>query len=169
MHRQTSHKSVPKAHKPTHAKKITKAPRTAAKARITTRRVRPSAPIQTSANLTSQHHQPRKIALHTHSTRPFSSGDSGEGQSRQLKMTELITQDFQPTYLKIDDTSGGCGAFYQITVVSTQFEGKMTLARHRAVQTTLKDIIPQIHGLNLFTHTPAQWEQKVASTPPGSV
>ena len=75
-------------------------------------------------------------------------------------MVNLITQDFQPTYLKINDTSGGCGAFYQITVVSDKFQGKMTLARHRAVQTTLKDIIPLIHGLNLFTFTPQQWEEK---------
>eukprot|EP00461_Guttulinopsis_vulgaris_P003056 UN03057 len=57
--------------------------------------------------------------------------------------------------------------FYQITVVSDQFQGKLTLARHRAVQTVLKDIIPQIHGLNLYTHTPQQWEELTKSKDTG--
>lgn len=80
-------------------------------------------------------------------------------EQRQWEMKTLITDSLSPTHLDIRDTSGGCGAFYQITVVSSQFEGKMTLGRHRMVQTVLKDIIPQMHGLNLFTHTPKQWDE----------
>lgn len=94
---------------------------------------------------------PFSISKHSFSSAP-------EEEPRDILMHKLITKDFSPLFIDIKDTSGGCGAFYQITVVSEAFQGKLTLARHRAVQTTLKDIIPHIHGLNLFTHTPKQWE-----------
>jgi stress-induced morphogen len=109
-----------------------------------------NSPISNKTSFLSKN-APFSISKHSFSSAP-------EEESRDILMHKLITKDFSPLFIDIKDTSGGCGAFYQITVVSEAFQGKMTLARHRAVQTTLKDIIPHIHGLNLFTHTPKQWE-----------
>lgn len=82
-----------------------------------------------------------------------------ESQQRQATMNVLLENAFKPQHINIKDVSGGCGAFYHILVVSELFTGKMTLHRHRAVQSALKDVIPEMHGLTLFTYTPAQYEK----------
>jgi stress-induced morphogen len=46
---------------------------------------------------------------------------------------------------------GGCGSFYAITIASRDFAGKPTVAAHRMVNETLKDVIAGIHGLQLKT------------------
>ncbi len=38
------------------------------------------------------------------------------------------------SHLEVIDTSGGCGASFNVMVVSPQFEGKNLLARHRMVR-----------------------------------
>ena len=82
-----------------------------------------------------------------------------ESEQRQNAMKILLENQFSPTHLNIKDVSGGCGAFYHILIVSDKFAGKLTLARHRQVQTTLKDIIPEMHGLTLFTYTTQQYDK----------
>ena len=52
----------------------------------------------------------------------------------------------------------GCGAFFSIRVVSEEFQGKATLARHRLVKKLLAEEIADIHGLTLETLTPAQYK-----------
>ncbi|PWZ34305.1 Protein BOLA2 [Zea mays] len=44
-----------------------------------------------------------------------------------------ITSALSPSNLVVTDTSGGCGASYEIEVVSEKFEGKRLLERHRMV------------------------------------
>lgn len=56
-----------------------------------------------------------------------------------------------PSSLEVEDTSGGCGTFFSISISSSQFEGKSTLQQHKLVQEVLKEEIPQIHGLTLKT------------------
>ncbi|KAG8713225.1 hypothetical protein FRC11_012912 [Ceratobasidium sp. 423] len=65
---------------------------------------------------------------------------------------------FEPTHLEIQDTSNGCGENYAVVIVSKAFEGKMTLARHRAVNELLKNEISQMHAFSQKTYTPQQWE-----------
>lgn len=49
----------------------------------------------------------------------------------------------------VQDTSGGCGASFSVSVVSPKFEGMKLIARHRAINTALKEEISQIHALQI--------------------
>jgi len=66
-------------------------------------------------------------------------------------------------HLEIIDMSNGCGENYAVIIVSEQFEGKMTLARHRLVNELLKDQIAQMHAFSQKTLTPKQWEKEQAN------
>ncbi|KAM0917227.1 hypothetical protein ACQ4PT_009658 [Festuca glaucescens] len=62
-----------------------------------------------------------------------------------------------PTHLVVTDTSGGCGASYEIEVVSDKFEGKRLLERHRMVNTALAPHMAEIHAVSIKKAlTPAQ-------------
>jgi stress-induced morphogen len=43
--------------------------------------------------------------------------------------------------------------------VSPVFEKKMTLARHRLVNTALKDEIARLHAFSQKSYTPEEWEK----------
>lgn len=59
---------------------------------------------------------------------------------------------------------GDDGAHFEAIVVSAGFEGKPTVARHRAVYATLGGRMGgDIHALALKTLTPQQWAQRAAS------
>lgn len=68
-------------------------------------------------------------------------------------------------HISCDDVSGGCGAKFDLVVVSTLFEGKPLLARHREVQTILAEEMKSIHALTIKALTPAQYEAKKAAVP----
>jgi stress-induced morphogen len=55
------------------------------------------------------------------------------------------------------DQSDGCGSKFDLVLVSTTFEGKPLLARHRAVNGALASEIAAIHALTMKTYTPEQW------------
>ncbi|KAI0710369.1 bola-like protein [Fomitopsis betulina] len=61
-------------------------------------------------------------------------------------------------HLDIIDQSNGCGENYAVFVVSSAFEGKNTLARHRFINDVLKDQIAQMHAFSQKTLTPKQYE-----------
>jgi acid stress-induced BolA-like protein IbaG/YrbA len=55
------------------------------------------------------------------------------------------------------DVSGADGVHFEATVVSSQFAGKLPLARHRLVYATLGDLMGgAIHALALKTLTPEE-------------
>ena len=56
--------------------------------------------------------------------------------------------------VNVQDTSGGCGAFFSIYVVSPVFEGKRIIEQHRMVKDLLKEEVVQLHGLTIATATP---------------
>jgi stress-induced morphogen len=58
------------------------------------------------------------------------------------------------------DESDGCGAKFSVIVVSSVFEGKPLLARHRLVNEILQEELKSIHALSIKAWTPEQWEQK---------
>ncbi|PVI00542.1 bola-like protein [Periconia macrospinosa] len=64
------------------------------------------------------------------------------------------------THVEIEDLSGGCGQMYEAIIVSPQFAKKTTLARHRLVNSSLKDEIAAIHAWTPKCHTPEEWEKK---------
>ncbi|KAG5644572.1 hypothetical protein DXG03_008146 [Asterophora parasitica] len=73
----------------------------------------------------------------------------------QLQGEELIvaklTDKFQPSQLKVQDVSGGCGSFYAITIASEAFKGLSIVKQHKLVTETLKKEIEGIHGLQIKT------------------
>ena len=68
-----------------------------------------------------------------------------------------ITSSLSPSSLVVTDTSGGCGASYEIEEVSEKFEGKRLLERHRMVNTALAPHMAEIHAVSIKKAlTPAQ-------------
>ena len=55
---------------------------------------------------------------------------------------------------------GGCGQAFNATIVSSQFENKNSLARHRLVNSTLKAEIAAIHAWTPKCITPQEWRMK---------
>ncbi|KAH9993058.1 bola protein [Russula vinacea] len=74
------------------------------------------------------------------------------------ELEAAIRAAIQVTHVNVEDNSGGCGEKYSVLIVSKDFEGKTTLARHRIVNEVLKTQIAQIHAFTQKTLTPQQWE-----------
>lgn len=60
----------------------------------------------------------------------------------------------------VSDTVCDGGAKLELLVVSSKFEGKSPLARHRLVNAALADLMEGIHALTIQAWTPAQYETK---------
>lgn len=82
------------------------------------------------------------------------SGVTMEALEKKLK------EQLGATFVEIEDMSGGCGQMFQAIIVSPQFAKKTTLARHRLVNTALKEEIAAIHAWTPKCHTPEEWEKK---------
>lgn len=69
---------------------------------------------------------------------------------------------FEPSYIKVEDQSSGCGAKLELTIVSSKFKGKALLQRHRLVHSVVKDegYMDSIHALTIHAYTDEQWEKK---------
>jgi len=54
----------------------------------------------------------------------------------------------------------GDGTHFDALIVSTEFEGKSLIERHKLVYSVLGDAMKErIHALSLKTFTPEQWEK----------
>ena len=58
---------------------------------------------------------------------------------------------------------GGCGQMFQAMIVSPQFEKKNTLARHRLVNSALREEIKAIHAWTPKCFTPGEWAKREGS------
>ncbi|KAG9151724.1 hypothetical protein Leryth_002010 [Lithospermum erythrorhizon] len=75
-----------------------------------------------------------------------------------------LNSKLNPFRLEVIDTSGGCGASFNIEIVSEQFEGKRLLERHRIVNAALAEEMKEIHALSIpKALTPEQWKQQQES------
>ncbi|MEM7008477.1 MAG: BolA/IbaG family iron-sulfur metabolism protein [Thermodesulfobacteriota bacterium] len=55
----------------------------------------------------------------------------------------------------------GDGTHFEALIVSTEFEGKSLIERHKLVYSVLGDAMKErIHALSLKTFTPEQWEKQ---------
>jgi len=54
----------------------------------------------------------------------------------------------------VTDTSGGCGASFEVSCVSHAFAGKSLLQRHRLVNDALRAEMPSIHALSIKKAVP---------------
>ena len=88
--------------------------------------------------------------------------------STRERIEERLRQEFRPAHLEIADESdkhaghpgaAGGGGHYQVTIVSSSFEGKTLLEQHRMVNTALKEMMgAEIHALALKTVPQSEWE-----------
>jgi len=79
------------------------------------------------------------------------------------ELEAIIKERLQATYCEVVDQSGGCGAKYEVKIVSKLFEGVPLLQRHRLVNEALKEEIAQMHAFSQKTFTPEQWEKQKSS------
>ena len=75
-------------------------------------------------------------------------------------MSGICSKSLKTTYLLILTSLGGCGQMFEAIIVSPAFEKKTTLARHRLVNTTLKEEIAAIHAWTPKCFTPDEWSKK---------
>lgn len=68
-----------------------------------------------------------------------------------------LTERLGAIHVEVEDMSGGCGQAFQAIIVSPQFDKKTLLARHRLVNSALKDEIAAIHAWTPKCYTPEQW------------
>lgn len=57
-------------------------------------------------------------------------------------------------------TPGGCGQSFEAVIVSTQFNKKTLLQRHRMVNSAIKDEVAAIHAWTPKCFTPEEFERK---------
>lgn len=86
--------------------------------------------------------------------------------SRYEQIQSLLTEAFSPVFLEIlnesDNHAGPPGreSHFRVRVVSSSFDGKNLVARHRLVNQALASLLTPkgIHALAIEAYTPAQWE-----------
>ena len=75
---------------------------------------------------------------------------------------KLEACELQPEFVRMIDTSDGCGSKFEAIIVSAKFDGMALLERQKSVNAVLADDMPGIHALSMKTWTPAQYEKKKA-------
>jgi len=83
----------------------------------------------------------------------------------QAIIEQKLTDDFQPDHLEVINEShkhnvpAGSESHFRVVMVSSAFNARNALARHRMVNKTLvNELANKIHALALRLHTPEQWE-----------
>lgn len=76
------------------------------------------------------------------------------------ELQEKLLKELEATHVEVEDTSDGCGAKFNAVIVSSKFEGKPLLQRHRMVNSILEEEIKSIHAFSQKTLTPEQWEKQ---------
>jgi BolA protein len=94
----------------------------------------------------------------------------------QANIEAKITDALSPEFLEVANESHmhnvppDSESHFKVTVVSTEFDGKMLVARHRILNQLLKDELDgPVHALSLNTLTPEEWQEKngaVRKSPP---
>ncbi|KAM4631690.1 bolA-like protein 2 [Discoglossus pictus] len=86
---------------------------------------------------------------------------AGDGAISSESLREKLRRELQAEHVEVEDTSPNhCSTSFKVLVVSTVFEGKPLLARHRLVNGCLSEELKEIHAFEQKNYTPAQWEQE---------
>ncbi|KAJ3373207.1 hypothetical protein GGF31_001199 [Allomyces arbusculus] len=99
----------------------------------------------------------------TATTTPAAAAAAAPAAITVESLKAAITAKLQATHVTVEDKSGGCGAAFEVVIVSSLFAGKPLLQRHRLVNDLLKAEIGQMHAFSQKTYTPEQWEKLQAS------
>ncbi|XP_077982900.1 bolA-like protein 3 [Glandiceps talaboti] len=82
--------------------------------------------------------------------RLFSSQTEGE-----VRISNILKEKFpKAESIQVADISGGCGAMYEVHIISDDFKGKRTVMQHRMVNEALAEEVKEMHGLRIQTLTP---------------
>lgn len=75
------------------------------------------------------------------------------------QVKEMIEVQMPDAQVQVQDLTGG-GDHYQVTVVSSQFEGKGLVQQHQLIYGALRQAMSSeaIHALALKTYTPQAWQ-----------
>lgn len=73
---------------------------------------------------------------------------------------QAIKERVAALHVEVRDMSGGCGQAFACIIVLEAFEGKNKLARHRLVNSALRDELQLIHAFTQKAFTPLEWEQQ---------
>lgn len=91
---------------------------------------------------------------------------------RRETIEAKLSETFAPLHVEVVDESHmhnvpeGAESHFKVTLVTDQFNDKMLIARHRAVNAVLKQELENgVHALALHTMTPEEWFAKGGSTP----
>jgi BolA protein len=90
----------------------------------------------------------------------------------QQQIEQKLRAQFAPLHLELEneshmhDVPQGSESHFRVVLVSSKFEGKPLIQRHRAVTAILdRELKGQIHALALNTMTPEEWFAKGGQTP----
>ena len=83
----------------------------------------------------------------------------------QSIIEDKLKQTLDPEFLDVINESHmhsgpATESHFKVVAVSSAFEGKMLIARHRMINTALADELQQIHALALHTMTPDEYFEK---------
>ena len=83
---------------------------------------------------------------------------------------EKLQKALNPTHLDVTNESHmhnvppGSESHFKVVIVSSEFDGKMLVARHRLINKALaEELDGPIHALALHTMTPDEWSEKGAA------
>ncbi|XP_033628483.1 bolA-like protein 2 [Asterias rubens] len=75
-------------------------------------------------------------------------------------LTCKLKENLQASHIEVVDESSGCGAKFNVVIVSDVFTGKPLLQRHRMVNDCIAEEMKTIHAFSMKTLTPEQWEKQ---------
>ncbi|XP_069100125.1 bolA-like protein 2 [Pleurodeles waltl] len=76
-------------------------------------------------------------------------------------LREKLQRELEAEHVEVEDTSANrCATSFKVLVVSSKFEGKPLLQRHRLVNSCLSEEMKNIHAFEQKTLTPEQWEKE---------
>lgn len=107
----------------------------------------------------------------------MSDEDEGVNMMRRVETTIIrkITEALSPNFLEVINESykhsvpKGSESHFKVVIVSSKFEGRSLVERHRMVNSILAEELQSgVHALSIQAKTASQWasNQTIASTPP---
>jgi len=87
-------------------------------------------------------------------------------------ITQKLTNEFKPVYLDVINESymhnvpKGSETHFKVVVVSSSFNDKPLIQRHRMVNDILKEELTSgVHALSIQAKTPEQWDNSTKTVP----
>ncbi|XP_031819163.1 bolA-like protein 2 isoform X1 [Sarcophilus harrisii] len=76
-------------------------------------------------------------------------------------LREKLLRELEADHVEVEDTTPSrCASSFRVLVVSSKFQGKPLLQRHRLVNSCLAAELPHIHAFEQKTLTPEQWDKE---------